>query len=69
MNDFDRLFDEMATEYPELADLYNHFHAGDIPEERMRWEYERGDGYRNTIDRAKDKYLIILQDMGLFQNG
>jgi len=65
MDEFDRLYGELEKEYPALARLYNDFHAGDVPAERLRWNYERGNGYTNLIDEAKNKYLLILQDMGL----
>ena len=66
--DEDRLLDELEKEYPELAELYNHFHAGDVPTERVIWEYARGGCCRSQIEKAKDKYLIIFQDMGLFKS-
>lgn len=67
MDDFNKLYDEMAKEYPELANILD-FVMGDNCGDRLLWEYERGYGVKHLIDEAKEKYLIILQDFGLFQS-
>lgn len=68
MDNFDKLLDEMAEECPFLAQLYNDFMAGEYTAEHLRWEYEHKTSFKNEMDQAKEKYLPILQDMGLFLN-
>lgn len=68
MDNFDGLFDEMLSEYPSLAEAYDYFMSGEFDEERISHEYAQNENFRNLVDKAKGKYLVIFQDMGLFKD-
>lgn len=65
-NELIQQYEKAKKEYPELARLYNDFMAGDAPSERLKWEYENGGGVKAIIDEAKEKYRLLIEDMGFY---
>jgi hypothetical protein len=61
----DKLFYSFAKDYPNLAQHYNDYMAGECDFKHLSELYYSNEDFRKIIDEAKKKHSYFIEDMGL----